>query len=270
MIRTQKTIALPSSLPRMSPTLSRFFAAYNRRYLRRHFHSVRILKKGMPRADYRPLVIFLNHAAWWDPLVCFFLAGEFFADRSSFAPIDAAMLERYRFFRRLGFFPVEQHSRRGALGFLRASHAIMASSRNALWLTPQADFVDPRARPLRFHEGLGILAAPEPNAVFLPLAIEYTYWTEPRPEILISFGDPIAPANETPQPGTEWTKVFSRALEATQDELAEYSCRRRADDWLVLNSGARGINPAWNFWLRLRSLFAGEHYQPDHQTEPHR
>ena len=87
------------------------FAAYTRSYVGRHFHSVRILKSGLPPRDCaRPLVIYLNHAAWWDPLVCLLLSREFFPDRTSFAPIDAAMLERYGFFKRLGFFGVEHRT----------------------------------------------------------------------------------------------------------------------------------------------------------------
>ena len=64
-----------------------------------------------------PLVIYSNHASWWDPLVGLVLKSEFFADRTPFAPMDAAMLERYKLFARLGFFGVEQHSRRGAIAF---------------------------------------------------------------------------------------------------------------------------------------------------------
>ena len=90
----------------------------------RSFHSVRISASGLPpHCPDRPLVIYLNHAAWWDPLVCLRLAREFFRDRASFAPIDAAMLERYGFFRHLGFFGVEARQPRGALTFLRTTHA---------------------------------------------------------------------------------------------------------------------------------------------------
>ena len=37
----------------------------------------------------RPIVIYLNHASWWDPLVCLYLARRFFRDWTSVAPIEA-------------------------------------------------------------------------------------------------------------------------------------------------------------------------------------
>ena len=118
--------AAPSlAQPRVSPQVMRVFAAYSRRYVRRHFHALRVLKQGQPsRSLDRPLVIYLNHSAWWDPLVCLLLSRELFPDVKCFAPIDAAMLERYGFFKHLGFFPVEPRSTRGALHFLRTSHAL--------------------------------------------------------------------------------------------------------------------------------------------------
>ena len=83
---------MKSALPRVSPGVLKVFAAYNRGYLRRRFHAVRISKDGLPAQDEaRPVVIFLNHAAWWDPLVCLLLARELFPHRTSFAPIDSAM-----------------------------------------------------------------------------------------------------------------------------------------------------------------------------------
>ena len=73
--------------------------------------------------------------------------------------------------------------------FLRTTRAILESRRNLVWLTPQGRFMDVRERPIRLQRGLGALAAQREEVEFLPLAIEYSFWTEPRPEILISFGE---------------------------------------------------------------------------------
>ena len=257
----------PGALPRVSPTLMRWFAAYSRRFVGRRFHALRILKSAMPLRDCaRPLVIYLNHSAWWDPLVCLLLAREFFPNRLSFAPIDAAMLERYGIFRRLGFFGIEPRSASGARAFLRSARAVLASSAHALWVTPQGRFMDPRERPLRLEDGLGRLAAREPNAVFIPLAIEYSFWTEPRPEILAAFGEPIV-AGEMAVPAGEWTRVFSDALEGAQDELAMRSCRRDPRDWDTLTRGKTGIGAIYDGWRRLRARLRGETFAAEHPPE---
>ena len=57
-----------------------------------------------PDARGLPLVLYTNHASWWDPLVGLIVKAEFFPDRTLFTPIDATMLERYKMFAKLGFF----------------------------------------------------------------------------------------------------------------------------------------------------------------------
>jgi 1-acyl-sn-glycerol-3-phosphate acyltransferase len=256
------------TLPRGSASVIKLFAAYSRRYARRHFHSIRILKSGPPPRDLtRPLVIFLNHASWWDPLVCLLLSREFFPNRASFAPIDGPMLERYRFFKHLGFFGVEQHSAAGALKFLRTTRALLSSSNNAIWMTPQGRFMDVRERPLQLQSGLGALATHLNDAAFLPLAIEYAFWSEPRPEILVSFGEPIIRDRETPGSAEEWTKRFSDALEETQDELAARSCRRDSGEWLSLRRGASGVSKFYDAWRWLRAGVNRETFSREHHTE---
>ena len=255
-----------NSAPRVYRRTLKVFAAYSRGYLRRRFHSLRVLKGALPPRDCRqPVAIYLNHAAWWDPLVCLVLAREFFPSRSSFAPIDAAMLERYRIFKRLGFFGIEKGTTRGARTFLRTAQSTLASSANALWLTPQARFADVRERPPRLQDGLGALATLNPSVAFIPLAIEYSFWTEPRPEILVAFGSPIFPMAD--RTAGEWTRIFTRALEQTQDELAAHSRSRHPADWLVLNRGKSGVNAIYDAWRGLRARFGGQPFARPHDVE---
>ena len=253
--------------PHISPGVMKFFAAYCRRHVHRHFHGLRVLKSGLPPRDCtRPLVVYLNHASWWDPLVCLLLSREFFPERPSFAPIDAAMLERYGIFKRLGFFAVAQ-SLRGARTFLRTTHDLLADSRNAVWLTPQGRFTDVRKRPLRLQDGLGALAMREPEAIFIPLAIEYAFWTEPRPEILVSFGEPIVPGREPIRTVSEWTRVFTGALGNAQDKLAFRSLRRDPAEWLEINRGKSGVSGIYDAWSWLRARLRGGKFTPEHPAE---
>jgi 1-acyl-sn-glycerol-3-phosphate acyltransferase len=246
----------------------KLFASYSARYLKRRFHSVRMLRSGLPESDpSRPVIVFLNHASWWDPLVCLQLSRIYFAGRTSFAPIDAAALERYGFFRKLGFYGIQQRSAEGTRAFLRKSRAILSSPEAAIWLTPQSRFADVRERPLILQRGLGALAKMSPHAVFLPLAIEYVFWTEPRPEILVAFGAPILPEEMPDQNSSDWTARFAAALEATQDELAAKSCRRELADWLVLNPGSSSIHPVFDLWCRAKARFAGRNFVREHQPE---
>jgi 1-acyl-sn-glycerol-3-phosphate acyltransferase len=250
-------------MPKVSPALIKWFAAYSRGYVRRRFHSMRIFKYGLPPHDRAlPLVIYLNHAAWWDPLVCLLLAREFFPERFSFAPIEEAMLERYAFFRKLGFFGIAPGTSRGAFTLLRTAQELLVEPSNALWLTPQGGFTDVRERPVHLQKGLGILAARHPGVAFVPLAIEYAFWTEPRPEILVGFGAPIF-SLETRSPAA-WTRVFSAALQEAQDELAVRSARRDPDDWLTLSRGQTGIAGIYDLWRWLCAKWRGKQFVTEH------
>ena len=95
------------ALPRISPPLVSLFTRYSRGYVRRHFHTVRVLKThALPNSFHElPVAAFANHASWWDPLICLLLAAEYFPGRSSFAPIDARLDLPQRFAASVGLEP---------------------------------------------------------------------------------------------------------------------------------------------------------------------
>ena len=69
-IARRRVAELVHPLPAISPLLLRWFTWYCRGYVRRHFHSLRISINGLPPdATGYPVVLYTNHASWWDPLV---------------------------------------------------------------------------------------------------------------------------------------------------------------------------------------------------------
>lgn len=260
-------VAAASSISR---PLLRWFTWYSGRYIRRHFHSLRLSRGvGLPDAAGLPLVIYTNHASWWDPLVGLVLKNAFCPERELFAPIDAAMLARYRIFARLGFFGVEQGSRRGAAQFLRASEEILRHPNSMLAVTPHGRFADARERPVRFQAGLGHLAARAENAVFLPVATEFVFWEERLPEVLVRFGEATVVrgglgSRRTPR---EWTALFEGNLEAAQDALAEESRRRDPAAFRVLLGGGAGQGGVYDWWRGLRARLRGETFRKEHGSK---
>ncbi len=256
-----------ASVPAISPRLRRWFAWYVRRYLRRHFNAVRLLKDAAPPADSpAPAVFYLNHPAWWDPLVALQLAATFFPQQQSFAPMDAAALEKYGLLKRLGFFPVERGSVRGARRFLRTAGAILSRPHHALWLTPQGRFTDVRERPVRFEPGLGHLAARLPEVRFIPLALEFVWWHERSAEVLAAFGPPVAlPHGQTA--GTLQSHL-ENALAGCQDQLAAASQSRQPERFRTVLTGRAGVGGFYDFWRRLRARVRGEEFVPRHADDP--
>jgi 1-acyl-sn-glycerol-3-phosphate acyltransferase len=264
-----KTTPGPTALPRVSRPLVSLFTRYSRGYVRRHFHAVRLLKTHRLPADFAqlPLVVFLNHASWWDPLICLLLAAEFFPARQSFAPIDAGALQRYRFLKKLGFFGVEMGSARGAAKFLQTGSAILSSPEHMLWITPQGRFTDVRSRPASFERGLAHLAGRVGSAVFLPLAVEYTFWEERTPEVLLAFGTPLfAQQHQNSCGSDDWAAALERTLEDAQDTLAAAAQRRDATEWQPMFRGAAGTNAVYDTWRKVWAGLRGEKFQAEHSA----
>jgi 1-acyl-sn-glycerol-3-phosphate acyltransferase len=255
-------------LPSVTPWLLRAFSAYSGWYVARHIHAIRISRTGsIPNVGGLPLVIYVNHAAWWDPLICLTLQNAFFGNRQAYAPIDSQALKKYRFFSKLGFFPVDQHSRLGASQFIRTAEAVLSRPESILWLTPQGRFADVRERPVRFKPGLGHLPPRIPRAAFVPLAIEYTHWEERKPEVLCRFG-PIEIAGGTTSTGAmkgyDWSHHFEQQLQFTQDALAVEAKNRVAGSFDFLMRSGSGVGFLYDTYQALRAAFSGQTFQREH------
>ena len=256
--------------PRISSLLLHWFTWYSRRYLRRHFHSLRVSLAGLPPgAAHLPMVIYSNHASWWDALVGLVLKHEFLSERTAFAPIDAEALTRYKMFSKLGFFGVEQGTQRGAVQFLRTAENILRHRNSLLVITPQGRFSDVRERPVHFQAGLGHLATRVEQAVFLPMATEFVFWEERLPEILVRFGEPIE-VTANPAQGLDaksWTTVFQQKMAATQDALAAEAQRRNPDEFQTVLHGGAGQGGIYDWWRAAQATWRGEHFCKEHGTK---
>src|SRR5690348_11841343 len=103
--REQQTFMRSPGKPRISKPALRWFAWYTRFYFRRHLHALRVLRGSQPQnLQGWPVIVCLNHPSWWDPLVAMTLARATFAGRGHYAPMDAAALEKYPIFKRIGMF----------------------------------------------------------------------------------------------------------------------------------------------------------------------
>ena len=264
---SERSARRESDAPAISPALVRLFTNYSRRYVRRHFHRIRLLKSHALTNAFSelPVIVFFNHAAWWDPLICLLLAANHFPEQASFGPIDASALKRYKFLAKLGFFGIEQGETRGAAEFLRKSRAILQSPRRMLWIPPQGRFTDARARPMAFQRGLAHVATRVAPAVFLPLAIEYTFWEERLPEILLAWGTPLFTDEHAQSRGVDgWTSAFELTMQDTQDALAAAAQRRSAEEWETLARGRVGTTALYDLTRWARARISGEAFSAEH------
>lgn len=246
-----------------------FFAAVFARALRRDFHAVRLARAGPPPAAGTPhLLVYCNHPSWWDAALVPVLIARLFPGRAGFAPIDAAMIARYGFMARIGAFGVAQNAPRGAATFLKAAARVLADPGNLLFVTAQGRFSDARDRPVRLAPGLAHLVERVPHATLVPLAMEYTFWDERKPEALLRFGTPFAAAELAGRPRDERATLLAARLQTVMEDLARDAAARDPAAFDTLLTGQAGVGGVYDLYRRGRSALRGERFVAAHGERP--
>jgi len=214
----------------------------------------------------RPIVIFSNHPSWWDPALALLSLPRLLPGRREFGPMDSAELRRYGLFRNFGVFGVEPGTIRGASMFFRTASGLLRLPDVSLYITAEGAFADPRLRPIRLRPGLAHLARRCPQAVFLPLALDYCFWNESKPEALLRFGPPVQAA----EPGSvaSWQSALEAALTGVMDALSAESAARNPASFTTLFSGTAGVGGVYDVWRRLRAAVLRQDFEARHQPGP--
>ena len=250
--------------PEPSSTFLWCFHRYLDRMLPKNFHTLSLLGGCQPdlHPD-QPLIVALNHPSWWDLLLGLFLCEKCFPERTFYSPMDAAALEKYGMFRKLGVYGVDQSSLSGARQFLRDSRTILSRPGGSIWITPQGRFTDPRDRP-PLEPGLGHLVAGLDDGVVLPLAAEYPFWEERRPEGLACFGTPLLIAEHPQLDKHGWTDLIAAEMTAAGDRLAAASIARNADAFEPVLRGRADVGGVYDWGRRVKSRITGREFNAAH------
>jgi 1-acyl-sn-glycerol-3-phosphate acyltransferase len=254
-----------ASLP--SKILNWGFRGYVRRFVRKNFNAVRVTgQEQLAELPAAPIVCFINHPGWWDPMTGVLMTDLLFPGRQFAAPMDAEALKSYPILERLGFFAVERDTASGAKDFLRTSRELLKNPQTILWLTPAGKFHDIR-QPAPFMNGLSHLVDSDFHGTALPMAIEYTFWNERSPELLVRFGDAVDCA-ALPTDRDARTLLLQAALATTQTSLAERAIDRDPASFTTLAMGRAGIGGLYDLWRRMIAGLRGQQFQDRHRGEP--
>ncbi|MEO0513809.1 MAG: lysophospholipid acyltransferase family protein [Planctomycetota bacterium] len=273
----------PAELPQVSARWVRMGLRYVPRLVRKHFSAVRLLG-GLPdeltQGSGEPLLIYMNHPSWWDPVAVAVLTERFFRGRTGYGPIDGKGLEKYRFMEKLGFFGIDPNSRAGAAKFLKVGRAVLETPGAILWVTAEGHFTDPRLRPVRLRPGVAHLVRKAKRVTVLPLAIEYPFGEEKQPEMRLAFGEPIvvtpprttsseadASAKDPGRTSAQWNALLERRLTETMDRLAAATIEQEVEAFTLLSDGKRGVGGVYDVWRRLKAWATGKKFDPAHGAE---
>ena len=101
-----------------------------------------------------------------------------------------------------------------------------------------------------------------PGTTFVPLAIEYAFWDERRPNLLLNFGKPFQCSAD--EPASAIGAQLGAALETAMDALAAASITRDPSLFRTLLSGKTGVNPFYDAWRKARATLRGQAFSPAH------
>jgi 1-acyl-sn-glycerol-3-phosphate acyltransferase len=240
---------------RRSAMMLHFFDRYVERYLRRRFHRVLLWQPldVPPILRTRPLIFAMSHASWWDVFVGYALARRVIGVES-YAPMDEAQLARYRILTRLGVYSVDRGSLAGVREFLHYTTGLLRDG-GALWITPQGEIAPHWRRPVRFQAGLGHLVRHVPGVAVVPVAVAYEFLEEPRPEILVKFGE--ARVFEHVSASEDVTRVLEQDLERELDVLRAALVTRDLAPFVALVTGKTSTSFVYDRVRALRAWVTG-------------
>jgi hypothetical protein len=129
-------------------------------------------------------------------------------------------LNRFPLLRRGGAFNVNKKSPQASMEAIRYSVDVLGDPNSILYLFPQGIIKPPNFRPIEFQSGLTYIAEKGAKrygkVALLPVAVNYFFLRDNRPEVLVEFGDLIQLDNDKPD-RKEFTKYLSETLEKLCD-----------------------------------------------------
>lgn len=246
-----------------SPRVRAVFTGMVASMTRRKFHAVRVARGSrevLAEVDggSRPALVVMNHSAWWDPIVALLVWRACFPTRAPYGPIDRDELRRFAIFRKVGLFGVDPDDP-AMLDAMKAYVADIARAdpRLALVVTPQGKFADVRDEIVPRPGAAAVAAALKPDRA-VSLAIEYAFWVDQKPEILLR-AEPISCEDGGM---LAWQRRISAAMNANQQALAALARARDAAAFEPLAPQfapkVSGTNPVYDLWLKLTGRGGGE------------
>lgn len=165
-----------------------------------------------------PTILFAPHCNWWDGIVFYNITHRIFHKEIR---IMIEELNRFPILNHGGGYSVNKSSSQSVMQALKYSVDVVGDNRNLLCIFPQGIIRPPHYRPIEFQTGLAYIAQ---NAVkkygrvnLIPVAIDYTFFRDNRPEVVVDFGKCIKLDQTNQLDKKELTHMLEQALTQTCD-----------------------------------------------------
>lgn len=248
---------MPHALPAIPAAKNRFGAAliYHallRRSVGTSFHGVYLRCEGpVPTPADGPLLIYLNHPAWWDGHMCALIDRIVLRSAfDSYIMMEEPQLERYRFFSWIGAFSVNRHSPREAARSVAYIAGLLGTNpRRLCYIFPQGEITPNDRRPLVVYPGIAHIARRVGALTLWPGALRYELRGEQRPDAFIRLGPAhrVSPPFDTNALSAEVAQRLTQAADALRDDLTS----GQIDGYLQMVRGRQGVDRVFDRVMRL-------------------
>lgn len=181
-----------------------------------------------------PTILFAPHCNWWDGIVLYNTTHRICKKEIR---LMVEELNRFPLLRRGGAYSVNKKSPQSAMKALKYSVDLLKDLRNQLCIFPQGIIRPPHYRPIEFQTGLAYIAQSAVKKYgkinLIPLAIEYCFFRDNRPEVVVDFGKCIELADKNID-RHEYTKFLEQALTQTCDEQFHNISTGKVEDYEIL------------------------------------
>ena len=165
-----------------------------------------------------PIILYAPHSNWWDGIVGYNICNRIFKKEIR---LMVEELNRFPILRRGGAFSVNKKSPQASMQALKYAIDEIGDTNNILYIFPQGIIKPPNYRPLELQTGMTYIAEKAAKkygkVALLPVAVNYFFLRDNRPEVFVEFGDLIELDNDKPD-RKEYTHFLAKKLEELCDK----------------------------------------------------
>ena len=163
-------------------------------------------------------ICYTPHCNWWDGIFAYYITRKLVKGKFR---LMIEEMNRFPLFQYIGCFPVNKKSAQSAMKALKYSVDLLSDLKNVLCIFPQGIIRPPHYRPIEFQTGLAYIADKAVKkygkVALLPIAVNYMFLRDNRPEVLVEFGELIE-YDKAPIDRKEATQNIGRILESLCDK----------------------------------------------------
>lgn len=181
-----------------------------------------------------PIILFAPHHNWWDGMVGYNICNRIFKKEIR---LMIEELNRFPLIRRGGAFSVNKKSPQASMPALKYAVEVMEDLNNILYIFPEGIIKPPNHRPLQLQTGMTYIAEKAVKkygkVALMPVAVNYYFLRDNRPEVLVDFGDIIELDNDKPD-RKEYTHYLGNILQDLCDKQIENISNGKLDGYTIL------------------------------------